>query len=832
MNVTDAAFEAWIEDARRSDLIETAKRLQPTLKRAGNDWNAACPMCGGSDKNEFVITPRKGVFLCRKSGEGGDVIKMVQHSIGCDFVAAVEWITGQATPRGEGKRTDPDVLRERREDRHSDRIEAARDHKITSTRAMTTARDVFEAARDIKGTQGEAYFKLRGITLTRDMAMNLRYCPALDYRGYASEDANEETVLGTFPCVVAALRDEAGEIVACHRTYLHPTDARTLSPPGDQRRNRKKKIMGRPKGAAVLLGLMGDTVALGEGIETVASWFQLYEGMADVTPVSAYSLGNMAGNATGTLPHPAAQQDEQSRIPNGEPAMDGPGVLLPPEVNHVILIGDGDSDPARTRAFVLTAARRYRAAGLEVSISFAPKGTDWNDQIVRMVAGEPYEVPELQPFDDFEREALALMRPPFKSAFGATWMHDVGASKPTRNWLVKNLILAKSFGIIYGPPGSGKSFLTSDLMLSAAVNGMADQQETWFGYRLRKFGVIYIVAEGREDFEIRLHAWRAENNIPRDVVVPFVFLPTSIDMRSSDADTMKLAAEIKALDVQMRERCGVGVGAVVIDTVARALAGGNENASEVMGGFVINCGKLQDAVGAAVIGVHHGGKEGGKGPRGHEALHGAADFEIEVAPAADGNPNAWSLRKLKAGPAGANHRFRLKQLRVGVDEDGDPITSCVVLDTEAQAASERPAEAEKKKGFKINDGERQWLQALEIAIERNGIMPPAGTPSASNVHLVVSVEDVRAAYKERFSTTEEGDEKQIEQRLRARWSRAVKGLLRFKIIDTTKTYVWMTGRPVQGIRLRGAHEIARQPQATEPALSPDDRAVAAAGETF
>jgi len=143
MSLPDPAFEDWIEQARRSNMVDVGQRLAPALKKAGHDWNAACPTCGGADKNEFVVTPRKGVFLCRKSGEGGDVIKMVQHCIGCDFMAAVEWITGQAPPRGEGKRTDPDVLRERREDRHGDRVEAARDHKITSTRAMTTARDVF-----------------------------------------------------------------------------------------------------------------------------------------------------------------------------------------------------------------------------------------------------------------------------------------------------------------------------------------------------------------------------------------------------------------------------------------------------------------------------------------------------------------------------------------------------------------------------------------------------------------------------------------------------------------------------------------------------------------
>lgn len=399
--------------------------------------------------------------------------------------------------------------------------------------------------------------------------------------------------------------------------------------------------------------------------------------------------------------------------------------------------------------------------------------------------------------------------PAFKSAFGAVWFHEIGKQKPQRDWLVKNLVLARSFGIIYGPPGCGKSFLTSDLMLScaaAALDGAA--RPDWFGYRGRPFGVIYVVAEGREDFEIRLHAWRQEHNVPADAVLPFVFLPTSIDMRSSDADTKRLAEEVKALSEIMRERCGVSVEMVVIDTVARALAGGNENASEVMGAFVINCGKLQAETGVAVAGVHHGGKEAGRGPRGHEALHGAADFEIEVAGATADTPNLWVVRKLKAGPGGATHRFRLRQTTVGQDSDGDPITSCVVINQQATAAAS--GEADKPKGFKVNDVEREFLSVLADVIDKSGVMPPADLPVGSkhgNVVLVASADEVKKLYRERYSETESGSDEQIENRLRQRWSRATKKMIRFEIIGSKRPWLWFTGKAVQRMRIKGVNEI-------------------------
>lgn len=463
--------------------------------------------------------------------------------------------------------------------------------------------------------------------------------------------------------------------------------------------------------------------------------------------------------------------------------------------------------------------RKLRPAASKVGVLVLPdlpiKGDVWDWIDAGGTAERLYELAAV--------ETKAPDLPVFHSKFGAVWFHEVGKQKPSRDWLVKNLILAKSFGIIYGPPGCGKSFLTSDLMLTCAAAALnSAERPDWFGYRGRPFGVIYVVAEGREDFEIRLHAWRSEHDIPAGAVLPFVFLPTSIDMRSNDADTKKLAEEIAGISEIMQERCGVRVEMVVIDTVARALAGGNENASEVMGAFVINCGKLQELTGVAVAGVHHGGKEAGRGPRGHEALHGAADFEIEVSAATPDTPNLWTVRKLKAGPGGTTHRFRLRQTTVGEDADGDPITSCVVV---SQQATDAAAGGEKPKGLKLRDPEKEFLTALADTIDRKGVMPPGDLPVAKGVVLVAKVDDVRALYMERLAATESGDEATVETRLRARWSRATKAMIKFKVIESSKPWLWFTGRQVQGMRVRGiAEDIPTyvEPESREIAPTDDD----------
>ena len=213
--------------------------------------------------------------------------------------------------------------------------------------------------------------------------------------------------------------------------------------------------------------------------------------------------------------------------------------------------------------------------------------------------------------------------------------------------------VATSYGVItiYGPSGSGKSFLSVH-MANCLGYGSA-----FFGFKTQIKQVVYINLEG--SMKTRLAAIRADKK--RDVSdnVRFVTEPFHI---IEDIET--LAADIPA-------------GAVVfIDTLNAAAPGLDENSSRDMGLILEAAKKLQRLTGGLVVLVHHSGKDASKGLRGHSSLYAAMDAVIEVG--RNGDSRYWRLAKSKEGRDGIRRGFRLKSVGLGYDEDGEPITSCVV----------------------------------------------------------------------------------------------------------------------------------------------------------
>src|SRR5204863_5294247 len=132
--------------------------------------------------------------------------------------------------------------------------------------------------------------------------------------------------------------------------------------------------------------------------------------------------------------------------------------------------------------------------------------------------------------------------------------------------------------------------------------------------------VLYIAAEAGRGIENRVAAVKQQTTFPE--TMPFVALTAPIDLCTEEADTEKLIAAVQGVDL------GVPVELIVVDTLSRVMAGGNENQPDHMGAFVRNIDRLRAATGATILIVHHTGKDTSRGARGHSSLRAATDTEI------------------------------------------------------------------------------------------------------------------------------------------------------------------------------------------------------------
>lgn len=241
---------------------------------------------------------------------------------------------------------------------------------------------------------------------------------------------------------------------------------------------------------------------------------------------------------------------------------------------------------------------------------------------------------------------------------------------PPMRWLVRGVIPETGLAAIYGPPACGKSFLVLDL-LGAIAEGRA-----WFSHGVTSAACVYVGLEGEAGVSQRITAYMTKHGTPEALRV----LLTPLDIRQAD-DRRELVATIKA--------AGMAGGVLTLDTLNRAAPGADENDSREMG-ELIGCMKaLQAELGGLVLAVHHSGKDQARGLRGHSSLLAALDSVIEVSRHDD--RREWRVAKAKDGEDGSAHPFRLEVVELGEDDEGYPVTSCVIEPIENAAETVRKA---------------------------------------------------------------------------------------------------------------------------------------------
>ena len=180
---------------------------------------------------------------------------------------------------------------------------------------------------------------------------------------------------------------------------------------------------------------------------------------------------------------------------------------------------------------------------------------------------------------------------------------------PDLEYLIQGILPVPAFGVLYGPPGSGKSFVALSMALAIAAGSQ------WLGHGVSKGKVLYVAAEGTLGMRNRLKAYRTKFGI-NDENIKFIGVP--FDIRSSE----HVPAIIRSLN-----QADFQPSLIIVDTLARVAVGADENSAKDMGQVVDGFETLKRETGASILVIHHTRKDGGS-ERGSSSLRGACDVMI------------------------------------------------------------------------------------------------------------------------------------------------------------------------------------------------------------
>jgi hypothetical protein len=200
---------------------------------------------------------------------------------------------------------------------------------------------------------------------------------------------------------------------------------------------------------------------------------------------------------------------------------------------------------------------------------------------------------------------------------------------PEPEWLVERAIPRNGLVVLYGPPKSAKTFLALDVGLSVASG-----RDSVYRLACKSGKVLYVLAEGgAKMMGNRARAWLAREGIESSP--DFALFPYSVSLGNR-----------KSVD-ELLELAGIEWDLVIFDTLARCMDG-DENSVKDMNLAIKGCDYIRVRTGAAVLIVHHSGKDQSKGMRGSTALLGAIDGSMRMKPMGN-NAIELSVPELRHG---------------------------------------------------------------------------------------------------------------------------------------------------------------------------------------
>lgn len=280
---------------------------------------------------------------------------------------------------------------------------------------------------------------------------------------------------------------------------------------------------------------------------------------------------------------------------------------------------------------------------------------------------------------------------------------QLGSEYAAPDELVEGLMAIGSSVVIYGDSNSGKTFWA--LSVAAAIAGGTE----CYGRKTDPGLVLYLASEAPASIRARMQAIKKFYGCSLE---DLAMVPVPLNFYAGAQDAHDVIEAARAVE-QIK---GKPVRLIIGDTLARMSAGANENSGEDMAPVMARFDQVAAATGAAIMIIHHNGKDAARGARGWSGIRAHIDTEIEVCEK-DGIRYAHVTKQREMPSKGETIYFKLETIKMGITKFGAPATTCVAVPDE-EASATKPQRTLSKHDENVRRLERAWWDSG--AEERNG----------------------------------------------------------------------------------------------------------------
>ncbi len=188
-------------------------------------------------------------------------------------------------------------------------------------------------------------------------------------------------------------------------------------------------------------------------------------------------------------------------------------------------------------------------------------------------------------------------------------------------------------GMVFGDPGGGKSYAMIDWACSIATG------TPWTDRSVSNGAVVYVAGEGFGGLNRRLRAWSQHRNVSLNEA------PLHVTQRAVNFGDAQALGELVGEITTLPDKPSL----IVVDTLARATPGMDENSAKEVSAFIAACDRLRELFDCTVLIVHHSGHGDKARAKGSIALKGAVDFEARVAIGKQSGTLVIECTKMKDG---------------------------------------------------------------------------------------------------------------------------------------------------------------------------------------